>query len=113
MLETFYVSNKSVVKKNDFKYLVDQFADIRIMRYRIPDWENLTLQQKEVKVRYDAIGLKPYGGFISPENVPVVEDGKVVDYRPYYPSDFLVQHLEYGKKYAFLEVFQPSDYLYI
>ena len=31
----------------DFKYLVDEFADIKIMRYQIPEWENLTLQQKE------------------------------------------------------------------
>ena len=31
----------------DFKYLIDEFADIKIMRYRIPGWEDLTLQQKE------------------------------------------------------------------
>ena len=36
--------------KNDeknFKYLVDEFADIKIMRYQIPEWESLSLQQKE------------------------------------------------------------------
>ena len=33
--------------EKDFKYLVDEFADIKIMRYQIPEWENLTLQQKE------------------------------------------------------------------
>ena len=33
--------------ENEFKYLVDEFADIKIMRYQIPEWENLTLQQKE------------------------------------------------------------------
>ena len=31
----------------NFKYLVDEFADLRIMRYQIPDWGKLTLQQKE------------------------------------------------------------------
>ena len=31
----------------EFKYLVDEFADLRIMRYRIPEWEKLTLRQKE------------------------------------------------------------------
>ena len=32
---------------NDFKYTIDSFADLKVMRYRIPGWENLTLQQKE------------------------------------------------------------------
>ena len=32
--------------KEEFKYLVDEFADLRIMRYQIPNWDELTLQQK-------------------------------------------------------------------
>ena len=32
---------------DSFKYTIDSFADLKIMRYRIPGWENLTLQQKE------------------------------------------------------------------
>ena len=32
---------------SDFKYTIDAFADLKVMRYRIPGWENLTLQQKE------------------------------------------------------------------
>ena len=31
----------------DFKYLIDEFADLKIMRYQIPGWDDLTLQQKE------------------------------------------------------------------
>ena len=57
---------------------------------------------KEVRTRYDALGLKPYGGFMNPEIVPVVKDGKVVDYRVEYPDDYLAQMLEYGRKYATL-----------
>lgn len=57
---------------------------------------------KEVKQRYEALGLKPYGGFINPEIVPVEENGVVVDYKIEYPSDFVAQHLLYGKKYSFL-----------
>ena len=30
-----------------FKYTIDSFADLKVMRYQIPGWENLTLQQKE------------------------------------------------------------------
>ena len=58
---------------------------------------------KEVKERYNALGLRPYGGFINPEIVPVIEDGLVTDLRMEYPMDFLSQHLDYGKRYAFLE----------
>lgn len=31
----------------DFKYLIDEFADLKIMRYRVPGWNALTLKQKE------------------------------------------------------------------
>ena len=34
-------------KKDDFKYLVDEFADLKIMRYQVPGWDELSLQQKE------------------------------------------------------------------
>lgn len=32
----------------NFKYTVDKFADIEILRYRVPDFETLSLQQKEL-----------------------------------------------------------------
>ena len=31
----------------EFKYTIDSFADLKVMRYRIPGWEDLSLQQKE------------------------------------------------------------------
>jgi dipeptidyl-peptidase III len=34
--------------KQDFKFIVDQFADIRVMRYQIPGFENLSLRQKQL-----------------------------------------------------------------
>lgn len=57
---------------------------------------------KEVLERYGALNLKPYGGFINPDIVPVVEDGKVVDYQVVYNDDYLKQQLYYGKKYSTL-----------
>ena len=57
---------------------------------------------KEVRERYNALGLKPYGGFINPAITPVVEDGRIVDYRVDYPDDFLQEHLDLGKRYSFL-----------
>ena len=57
---------------------------------------------REVKTRYEQLGLKPYGGFVNPEIVPVKRGGKTVDYRIEYTDDYLGQMLEYGKKYATL-----------
>lgn len=57
---------------------------------------------EEVKARYDALGLKPYGGFVNPDIVPVEKDGKVVDYKIVYADDYLRQQLNYGKKYSTL-----------
>ena len=34
-------------KKSDFRYTVDQFADVKVIRYQVPGWEDLSLQQKE------------------------------------------------------------------
>ena len=55
-----------------------------------------------MKARYEQLGLKPYGGFVNPEIVPVKRGGKTVDYRIEYVDDYLGQMLEYGKKYATL-----------
>ena len=57
---------------------------------------------KEVLELYKALNLKPYGGFINPEIVPVLKDGQVVDYKPVYTDDYLGQMLLYGKKYGTL-----------
>ena len=57
---------------------------------------------KEVRERYASLGLKPYGGFVNPEIVPVIENGETIDYRVEYTDDFLGQMLEYGKKYRTL-----------
>jgi dipeptidyl-peptidase-3 len=31
------------VEAEDFNYLVEQFADLKILRYQIPSWDNLTI----------------------------------------------------------------------
>ncbi len=58
---------------------------------------------QEVKARYDALNLKPYGGFVNPEIQPVMdESGRITDYVPVYTDDYLGQMLLYGKKYGTL-----------
>ncbi|NHM07057.1 dihydrofolate reductase [Flavobacterium sp. CYK-4] len=38
-------SGKST-SQDDFDYIVEQFADIRVLRYQIPGWDKLTLKEK-------------------------------------------------------------------
>ena len=57
---------------------------------------------REVLDRYASLGLKPYGGFINPDIVPVEKNGKIVDYKLVYNDNFLNQMLEYGRKYSAL-----------
>ena len=57
---------------------------------------------KEVKERYAALNLRPYGGFLNPEIVPVKKGFKVVDYKIVYNDNYVDQMLEYGRKYSTL-----------
>ncbi|GAB2967299.1 dihydrofolate reductase [Hymenobacter coalescens] len=57
---------------------------------------------KEVLQRYQKLNIAPYAGFIQPRLVPVEQDGKVVDVKLEYPSDFAQQMLDYGRKYSYL-----------
>ena len=57
---------------------------------------------KEVLERYASLNLKPYGGFVNPEIVPVVKNGKTVDYEISYTDDYLGQMLKYGEEYSAL-----------
>lgn len=36
------------VKQEDFNYVVDQFADLQVLRYRVPGFEQLSLNQKQL-----------------------------------------------------------------
>lgn len=58
---------------------------------------------REVRERYAALNLKPYGGFINPDIVPVVKGGETVDYEVVYTDDYLAQQLAYGRDYATLD----------
>lgn len=45
------IDKKETVKFNEkesFDFLVEQFSDIKVLRYQIPGWENLTLKEQEL-----------------------------------------------------------------
>lgn len=41
-------ADKPTAQADNFKYTVEQFADLQILRYRVPGFEDLTLKQKEL-----------------------------------------------------------------
>ena len=58
---------------------------------------------EEVLRRSEKLHIPPYGGFINPKLVPVMDDkGKITDIKVEYPDDFAGQMLEYSKEYGFL-----------
>ncbi len=59
---------------------------------------------REILARYEKLNLAPYSGFVNPVMTPVTDaQGKIIDVKIEYSSDFLGQMMEYGKKYSFLD----------
>lgn len=117
VIEKKVKKGKTYFVVNDYEALRGLFADLLAEIQRIKsegDYEagkdlietyavNIDpVLHKEIKQRYEALDLKPYGGFINPDIVPVEQDGVIVDYKLVYSDDFLAQQLEYGKKYRTL-----------
>lgn len=56
---------------------------------------------QEVLKRSEKLNIPPYGGFINPRLVPVMDaKGNISDIKVEYPGDFVGQMLEYGEKYS-------------
>ena len=35
---------------DNFKYLVDEFADLKVMRYQIPEWDSQAYNKKNISI---------------------------------------------------------------
>ncbi len=46
-----------LAQTDDFEYQVDEFADIKVLRYRIPGWENLSLKEQKLVYYLTEAGL--------------------------------------------------------
>ena len=57
---------------------------------------------EEVRDRYYALSIEPYGGFVNPEYELVEKDGRIVDVKISYPANYVEQMLGYSKNYSFL-----------
>lgn len=51
------VTGTEVAANNDFEYVVDQFADLKILRYQIPGWEDLSLKEQKLVYYLTQAGL--------------------------------------------------------
>ena len=45
---TAALSTTAMAQNSNFNYSVDRFADIEVLRYQVPGFEELSLQQKEL-----------------------------------------------------------------
>ena len=119
VIEKFVKDGKTYIRINDYSKLRTLFGKLLAEVQRIKsegDYnagkllvENYGVKvdydlHKEVKERYAKLKLAPYGGFLNPDFVPVLKDGKIVDIKVEYPNDYTKQMMEYAKKYSFLPV---------
>ncbi len=59
----------------------------------------------EVLLRYEKLGLSPYGGFINPLLTPVFDGENIVDIKVEYPDDFATQMMRYAEDYSYLPTY--------
>jgi len=117
VIEMVVRDGKTYYKINDYEKLRELFGELLAEVQRIKsegDYEagkKLVetygvivdpVLHKEVKERFKKLNIAPYGGFINPVLLPVVENGKIVDIQIEYPDDYTNQMLNYSGKYSFL-----------
>ena len=117
VIEMVKENGKTYVVVNDFEKLRGLFGEMLREVQRIKsegDYEagKALVEQyavtvdpelhKEVRDRYYALDIEPYGGFVNPEYELVEKDGRIVDVKISYPADYVGQMLGYAKDYSFL-----------
>ena len=117
VIEWVKQDGKTYVVVNDFEKLRSLFGELLCEMQRIKsegDYEaGRDLVERygvkvdptphaEVRERYAALGIEPYGGFVNPEYELVEQDGKIVDVKSSYPNNYVEQMLGYSRDYSFL-----------
>jgi dipeptidyl-peptidase-3 len=59
----------------------------------------------EVLERFAKLNIAPYGGFVNPLLVPVMDGEKIIDVKIEYSESYIDQMIKYSKEYSFLPVF--------
>ena len=108
--KTFFVINDYAKLRNLFGTLLKEIQRIKstgdyeagkkmIETYAVQINPEL---HREVLDRFNKLKLAPYGGFMNPELVPVMEGDKIVDIKVEYPENYIQQMLDYSNKYGSL-----------
>ena len=121
VIEIVKKDGKSYIVVNDFVRLRELFGELLCEVQRIKsegDYEagkalveNYAVKVEptlhaEVIARNKALNIEPYGGFVNPEYTPVYDKkGRIIDVKISYPTDYVQQHLDYGKNYSVLPSF--------
>jgi dipeptidyl-peptidase-3 len=50
-------NQKEKIETNDFQWQIDRFEDVKVLRYQIPSWENLTAKQRVYAYHLNEAGL--------------------------------------------------------
>ena len=48
---------QQLLRQDKFDYTVEQFADLQILRYRVPGFEDLSLKTKRIGLLFDGSGF--------------------------------------------------------
>ena len=121
VIEIVEKDGKHYVVVNDFVRLRELFGELLCEVQRIKsegDYEagKALVENYAVKIepglhaevieRNKALNIEPYGGFVNPSYELVYgKDGKIVDVKVCYDSNYVEQHLDYSKNYSFLPTF--------
>ncbi|MHC1705238.1 MAG: dihydrofolate reductase [Tenuifilaceae bacterium] len=57
---------------------------------------------KQVLERFAKLNIAPYGGFVNPKYVPVIQGDSIVDVKVEYPDNYVQQMMDYSDNYSFL-----------
>ncbi len=58
---------------------------------------------REIRSRYEKLGIAPFSGFVNPRLEAVYENGEIVDVKISYDEGYLDQMLRYSAQYSFLK----------
>lgn len=111
--KTYFVINDFMKLRNIFGELLREIQRIKstgdyetgkalVENYAVIVDQDL---HKQVLDRFSKLNIAPYGGFINPKFVPVMQGDSIVDVKIEYPDNYVQQMMEYSDNYSFLPTY--------